>query len=138
MFQNIAHLLKQQQNWPLLSCMSRRDGVKRSCKFRREGGEWREKGGRCIGYRFLYRKGPTRISNTNHYFERVVFDHFHIHIYIYILRIFLFKSNKYIFHYLITIDNRFGLLIHISIVQISNKFLQNSTKPLQCYKTFNY
>ena len=46
---------------------------------------------------------------------------------------FLFKSNYFLFHYLITIDDRFGLLVLISIVQILNKFFQNLTKPLQCY-----
>ena len=32
-----------------------------------------------------------------------------------------------------TLDDHFGLLVLISIVQISNKFLQNLTRPLQCY-----
>ena len=34
---------------------------------------------------------------------------------IYTLRIFVFKSNQYLFHYMITIDDRFGLLVLISI-----------------------
>ena len=51
----------------------------------------------------------------------------------YTLKDFLFKSNCFLFHYLITIDDRFGLLVLISIVQIPNKFFQNLMKPLQCY-----
>ena len=49
------------------------------------------------------------------------------------LKAFLLKSNSYLFHYLITIDDSFGLLVLISIAQIPNKFFQNLTKPMQCY-----
>ena len=49
---------------------------------------------------------------------------------------FLFKSNYFLFHYLITIDDHFGLLVLIIIVQIPYKFFQNMTKPLQCYTTW--
>ena len=52
------------------------------------------------------------------------------------MKVFLIKSNLDFFHYLITIDDRFGLLVLIIIVQISNKFFQNLTKPLQCYTTW--
>ena len=52
---------------------------------------------------------------------------------VYILKGFLFKSNYFLFHYLVTIDDRFGLLVLISKVPIPNKFFQNLTKPLQCY-----
>ena len=38
---------------------------------------------------------------------------------------FLLKSNYFLFHYFITIDDRFGLLVLISIVQIPNKFFKN-------------
>ena len=46
---------------------------------------------------------------------------------------FLFKSNYYFFHYLITIDDRFGLLVLISIVQISNKFFQTFTNTIAMF-----
>ena len=49
------------------------------------------------------------------------------------LKDFLSKSNYFLFHYLLIIDDRFGLLVLISILQIQNKFFQNLTKPLQCY-----
>ena len=52
--------------------------------------------------------------------------------YIYICWGFFFSNQISIFfHYLITIDDRFGLLVLISIVQIPNKFFQNLTKQWQ-------
>ena len=76
--------------------------------------------------KYLFYHEFTRCLDT-------VYNYFHAYIYMQMLRIFLFESSQYLFHYLITIDDRCGLLVLISIVQIQNKLFQNLTKPLQCY-----
>ena len=65
--------------------------------------------------------------------ERIVTTYGAKIIHTYVWRIFLFFSNYFLIHYLITIDDRFGHLVLMSVLQIPNKFFQNLTKPLQCY-----
>ena len=51
------------------------------------------------------------------------------------MKVFLFKSNLYLFHFLIPIDDRFGKTLgpHQYSANFKNKFSQNLTKALQCY-----